>query len=382
MQQRLALVVVDDPHDRVVARRDRWLLADRFRIADAPTAELRVTGTPDRLTLVRRNGKLTTMDARCTINGEVPKGAMEVRAGDTVVVADVVVRVVEADLLDRVKKVGDWLVLENLWTTRDGGPVFGPLSSAERGFAWLLVAGIGNDDVAAFARAAGSRAALAAVKDTFVRGTTAENGELDTVFDIGAAVPLAELRLRALSSASSSAPLSLALRIGLDLNAALTALWDATRRLSHLDALVTFDGKIALRPTVRPWTELDERPAGRQEEAARYLRAWRGFEDDTDDGFSSFADVDAAMVAEVVCGLAPSHVELQTLLELQQDGPLSPLVVDAMLRRLSRDAGVADDDEVKGYVRGLFPDEHRRALALQEELELLDDDAVARLVRR
>jgi hypothetical protein len=380
VQQRLALVVVDDPQGRVIAPRDRWLIDERFRVADSVTAELRVAGTADRLTLVRRADRVTALDARCTINGEVPRGNIDVRAGDVVGVGDVVLRVVAADLFDRLRQIGDWLVLENLWASRDAGVVFGPLSSSNRGFAWLLSASLDNDDVTAFARAGGGADGLAAVKDTIVDGD-----EIAVVFDVTAHVSLSAFRTRATSLGAP--PLPVALRVGRDLNGALLALWDSAHRLSSLDAVVTFDGRTLLRPTARPW-ERSGPPARRPRYTPAQARALaKGTSRDDDMGFfeddagGGFDAPDAALVAEVVCGLAPDHVELQTLLQLQQEGPLSPLVVESMLRRLARGSGVADDDELAGVVCGLFPDEHRRALALAEELELLDAAAVGRLIR-
>jgi hypothetical protein len=339
--KKLALVVAADPGGRMRGDKRRFGMSPQgyFRIGRDVRCDLALFGVKSCLVHVDKGRwQVVPGQSGVVVNGAAARGPCAIDAGDTLAFDALVLRVVDVDPLEELRRVEGWVAIGRKHVVEGtAGPVFS-LADRRRGF--MVSTRVDDGDVALFARSAGAVDAVPALFDAVL-----DERVVHHVFDVSDHVGVAAFAARA-----RPAPLDVALRIGLDVNAAVTRLSDAAGQRPRLDVVIDFDGRVQLLPGIHPWLDVDV-----------------------------FAEPDALPVAELVCDLVPDHVELRTLLELDQS-PLSPLVVDGLLRRLARHTPPADDATIAGLVRGLFPDEHRQALALVDEIEAGDAASWARLL--
>lgn len=348
MLQRIALVVDADPGRRITNPRRQWLLPNRghFSLATLspgarqPHATIPLQGLTLHLNLHPRGvGNFPfDLDGDAEPTGLKKNGVrvllpQKVKPGDVLDAGGFVVRLVVVDPRHGARLRGDWLCLHEVWDDDNAGIVFGPLSSAERRFAWMSAAV--DDDAAARALAADACDVIPAVIDVVRDGAVVHR-----VFDVEAGFELEDVLARA-----RPAPLSLLASLARELCRAVRVLWECCSHEVDVRAVVDAAGRLRLLPV--PWR--------------------RRVTPVVDTAF----DLDATDVAML---LINSHHERFRALDA---------------RRMSVDLGDADhinvrevldaveglegeDVDVGALVRGLFVDELKDVALLREQLALLD----------
>jgi hypothetical protein len=345
---RLGVVVDEDPGGRCSSPVGQLLALDdnaTFVVGRGEACDLVVA---DRL-VSRRHCGVSCRDGGWVVDDHGGPGGVWIngrriarrhRLGDGDVLncpSGVVIRFVVVDPLSSLSRRGRWLRLA--FAPRAPAPAFCVDGGLRRG--WLVTSRGGDDDgVEAFARAAATRPGLPRLIDAF-----SDDDGVHRVFEVGDHVTVERFAARA-----TPTPLPVVLRIATDLTQAWAALFDASQRQPRdVRCAVTFDGAVVVVPGARP------------------LVAAAG------------AGANVSELVSLLRLLQPAPPGLTTLLATRWPDPLAPF--DEGFRRLARQHGAAGDDELGAVVRGLFPDEHRAAGELQEQLETLDDDGVARLLK-
>ena len=336
-----------------------------FTIGREITADLVVSDrSVDRRSCVIRfdNGGFV-LDVTATngvrINQQVVRESHRLSPGDSLTYSSgVVVRFVGLDPLSALVPCGHWVRLS---ATSSAVPHAGPAFSLRGGFrrGWLVStrtltesaaaavdgrtaepetrSASSEADLRAFVRRAGTREALPAVIETFVSPRTTHRvfaafDHIDLVRFVERARPL---------------PLPIALTLGLRLAEAIGDLWISGRDPPAAFG-IGFDGRITWLPGFR----LPQKATGAA--TARENVRW-------------------------LFRLLGSTGALQRLLGSE---PAGLAQLDEGLRRLGRETRPAEPAEAGALVAGLFADEQRAAMDMNEQLELLDEPALKQLLAR
>lgn len=330
-----ALQVLDEAaHFTIGRNRDRGLFIDDARVARSHVTVFCESGA----WWMQSNASASpvwTNDGRMSAERErlEPGQALRFAGG-------IVIRFVAVDLLSSLAPCGAWVRLGTTSVRNQCGPAFS-IAGGRLRRGWLTSAGPVFDDLARLA-AAGDGVIPERI-DAFedARGH-------HSVFAVADFIDVDRFVARA-----KPLPTSIGLTIGVRLARALALVRDATGRDLRLAGGVTFGGRVVVTPTTSPL--LDVRPGA--------------------------TDVDVSRFVALLAAMRIDDLTLRGRLEAWARMPPSFQVLDEWLRRQAR-AHVAADEDIAAVVCGLFRDEARAAALLDEELGVIDEATLTKLLAR